>query len=247
AADGRLRADDAADYRDLLLRAADVHPGNYADGHQGVGSVGRRRSSSSSSSSSKGYRSADGLGSVGCRVRGRRRGRGRFAEPLGTEGRTAFRPPIKSGRPARRLRRAPRSERRSHLHRSFARRHHEDFAVNLSSRILSLAGWLLPAFAVAAAPGASPAPSGPARPDPVPRLVFASYLYGYQGDARRMNPADGRPSLVRLASGASALTHHPWESDGPWFSGDRPQWHMSQLQLMQGAGIDVALPLFEGD
>src|SRR5207249_964525 len=71
---------------------------------------------------------------------------------------------------------------------------------------------------------------------------FASYLYGYQADARRLEPR-----LVRLASGATALTHHPWESDGPWFSGDRPQWHMNQLQLMAGAGIDVALPLYEGD
>src|SRR5205823_12655540 len=86
--------------------------------------------------------------------------------------------------------------------------------------------------------------------------------YRYQADTRRGEPAErAEPRLVPRGGaragylresggggpGASALSHHPWESTGPWFSGDRPQWQMNQLQLMQGAGIDVALPVYEGD
>lgn len=111
--------------------------------------------------------------------------------------------------------------------------------MNLSSRLLALAALLAPALAAPAATWkVTGNPAGPR----APRLVFASYLYSFQSDARR-----GEPRGVRLANGATALTHHPWESAGPWFSGDRPQWHVNQLQLMQGAGIDVALPLYDGD
>lgn len=97
----------------------------------------------------------------------------------------------------------------------------------------SLAGSLA---AAGSAPGAGNGPS--ARPtNPMPRLVFASYNLGYQGDARKAVPA----RLVRLASGATALTNHPWEGVGPWLSHERAQWHRHQLQVMAGAGIDVAL------
>jgi hypothetical protein len=116
----------------------------------------------------------------------------------------------------------------------------EDPAVKSPFCVLSTAAPLMAALAAA---GAQPVPTGgPALDFRAPRLVFASYAYGYQGDARR----GSAPRLVRLASGATALTHHPWESTGPWFSGERPQWHRNQLQLMQGAGIDVALALFQG-
>jgi hypothetical protein len=109
--------------------------------------------------------------------------------------------------------------------------------VKSSPVVLSLAALLAAAMA-----GAQPAAQDPAPGPRLPRLVLASYAPGYQGDGRRV----GGPRAVRLAGGMTALTHHPWESDGPWFSGERPQWHRNQLQLMQGAGIDVALVPFRG-
>lgn len=110
--------------------------------------------------------------------------------------------------------------------------------MNPSSRALLAGGLLLAGLARV---GAAPASAGPTQPR-APRMVLATYACGYQGDGRKAAPQ----RLVRLANGATALTHHPWESDGPWFSACRAQWHKNQLQLMQGAGIDVALVLFRG-
>src|SRR5205807_962875 len=102
---------------------------------------------------------------------------------------------------------------------------------------------LVAGLAVAHAQSTSPRAASAAPPGGAPRLVMASYVYGYQADGRKAAPA----RLVRLAGGATALVEHPWESDGPWFSYDRSQWHRNQLQVMQSAGIDVALPLYRGD
>jgi hypothetical protein len=94
------------------------------------------------------------------------------------------------------------------------------------------------------APAPATQPTTPAPPAPrIQRLVFAPYAYSYQADPRRRIPVQG----IRHADGSSALSVHPWEGLGPWFSYDRTQWHKSQLPAMRSAGIDVMLPVFRGD
>lgn len=75
------------------------------------------------------------------------------------------------------------------------------------------------------------------------KLVFAYYYYSMQGDTRKSVPQRD----VRDKSGSCILTHHPWESVGPWLSYDRSQWHKNQFQMMAAGGIDVALAVFRGD
>ena len=89
-------------------------------------------------------------------------------------------------------------------------------------------------------PGAPPAsvplsPGGgsslPARS--VPRLALTTYYYWYQADPRKPVPI----SHTRGPDGSSALTSHPWDGSGPWFSYDRVQWHKNQLQLIRDSGM----------
>jgi hypothetical protein len=75
------------------------------------------------------------------------------------------------------------------------------------------------------------------------RLVFGHYYYSFQGDPRK--PVT--PRGVRDRQGLSQMTHHPWESVGPWMSFDRAQWHKNQFQMMAAGGIDVALAVYRGD
>jgi hypothetical protein len=51
---------------------------------------------------------------------------------------------------------------------------------------------------------------------------------------------------IRNADGSSAMSVHPWEGIGPWFSFDRVQWHRDQLGSLRGAGVDVILPVYAG-
>ncbi|MFN3650756.1 MAG: hypothetical protein ACK47B_14370 [Armatimonadota bacterium] len=88
----------------------------------------------------------------------------------------------------------------------------------------------------------SPAPSAAKQPS-TQRLVFATYYYWYQGDPRKALPT----AHLRNSQGVTTLTHHPWESVGPWISFDRAQWHRNNFQLMAGGGIDVALAVYRGD
>jgi hypothetical protein len=78
---------------------------------------------------------------------------------------------------------------------------------------------------------------------PVQRLALAHYYYGYQGDPRKEVPFRG----IRDEDGRTMLTHHPWESIGPWMSYDRAQWHKSQFQSLAAGGIDVVLLHYRGD
>jgi hypothetical protein len=104
-----------------------------------------------------------------------------------------------------------------------------------------------PAAAPKAAPNSTPpasAPSEPAPPAPhIQRLVFSPYVYAYQADTRRRIPLLG----VRNPDGSSALTVHPWEGVGPWFSYDHTQWHKNALLQARAAGVDVLLPVFRTD
>ncbi|MGV3720410.1 MAG: hypothetical protein ACO1SX_05810, partial [Actinomycetota bacterium] len=75
------------------------------------------------------------------------------------------------------------------------------------------------------------------------KLVFAHYYYSFQGDSRKPLPARD----VRSKEGSSLLTHHPWESVGPWVSYDRSQWHKNHFQMMAAGGVDVALAVYRGD
>lgn len=71
---------------------------------------------------------------------------------------------------------------------------------------------------------------------------MARYFYRYQADPRRPVPTYG----VWTGDGATALSLHPWEGIGPWFSYDRVQWHKEQLQGLRAAGVDVLLPVYSG-
>ena len=90
-----------------------------------------------------------------------------------------------------------------------------------------------------------------AKPEPVKKpehftiekLALARYYYWYQGDSRKAEPA----GHVRNQDGSSALTDQPLDGVGPWFSYDRVQWHKDQLAQMRNAGIDVVLPVYQGD
>jgi hypothetical protein len=73
------------------------------------------------------------------------------------------------------------------------------------------------------------------------KLALARYLYWYQGDSRKAEPA----GHVRNQDGSSALTDQPLDGTGPWFSYDRVQWHKDQLSRMRNAGIDVVLPVYQ--
>jgi hypothetical protein len=77
---------------------------------------------------------------------------------------------------------------------------------------------------------------------PIQRMVFAKYLYWYQADPRR----DAAVAHITKPDGSSDLADLPAKGVGPWFSGDRVQWHKEELAGMVGAGICVALPDYLG-
>lgn len=105
-----------------------------------------------------------------------------------------------------------------------------------------------PAFQLRPAPPPlAPAPVPPAvelhplHAQPVPRLVLALYHMNYQNDTRKNLPL----APVRDQRGASLITTHPLEGDGPWMTYDSIGWHLTQMRQMAQAGIDVALPVFQ--
>lgn len=75
------------------------------------------------------------------------------------------------------------------------------------------------------------------------KMVLAQYFYWYQADARKVAPF----SHVRDIKGQSLLIDQPVRGAGPWFSYDRVQWHKNELADMKRAGIDIALPVYQGD
>lgn len=79
-------------------------------------------------------------------------------------------------------------------------------------------------------------------PQPLPPLVLARYDYQYQADTRKAAPA---ANVIR-SDGSTALTLHPLDSVGPWFSYDRADWHRRQLVELRRAGVDVILPNYRG-
>jgi hypothetical protein len=74
------------------------------------------------------------------------------------------------------------------------------------------------------------------------KLSLTHYFYWYQGDSRKEAPADH----VWNEDGSSALTDHPLDGVGPWFTHDRVQWHKDQLLAIREAGIDVITPVYWG-
>lgn len=106
------------------------------------------------------------------------------------------------------------------------------------------AALLLAALAVVIVAGGARAQHSTSSAPAAQRLVFAHYYFSFQGDPRK---SDVRPRDVRDAQGLTTLTHHPWESVGPWFSFDRAQWHKNNFQLMAAGGVDVALAVYRGD
>lgn len=74
------------------------------------------------------------------------------------------------------------------------------------------------------------------------KLALTHYFYWYQGDPRKDAPF----GHVRYEDGSSALTTHPLDGTGPWFSHDRVQWHKDQLLQIRDAGIDVVIPVYWG-
>ena len=74
------------------------------------------------------------------------------------------------------------------------------------------------------------------------KLSLTHYFYWYQGDVRKEAPV----GHVRYPDGSSALTDHPLDGAGPWFSHDRVQWHKDQLLTIREAGIDVIIPVYWG-
>ncbi len=86
-------------------------------------------------------------------------------------------------------------------------------------------------------------PSLSAPPNLTQRLVLTHYYYWYQGDSRKTASAVN----VRSADGKLLLTDHPIRGIGPWVSYDRVSWHESELTDIRRAGIDVILPVYNGD
>lgn len=73
---------------------------------------------------------------------------------------------------------------------------------------------------------------GPQAPTAVARmtnLVMATYRYDYGPDA------------------PMRLIDQPADGIGPWFSGQRIDWHRQQVRDLQRAGIEVILPIYRSD
>lgn len=84
----------------------------------------------------------------------------------------------------------------------------------------------------------------PARmPQSVPHLVFSLYNYDVQNDPRKTAPVKS----VMAVDGSSLVASHPMEGQGPWYTYDRVDWHLKQLQDVRRAGIDVIAPRYRGD
>lgn len=90
------------------------------------------------------------------------------------------------------------------------------------------------------------------KPEPPPSLprdvylienpVLTHYFYWYQGDKRKAAPY----SHMINPDGSDALTSHPLEGAGFWFSHDSVQWHKEQLTGIRNAGIDIIIPVYWG-
>ncbi len=78
---------------------------------------------------------------------------------------------------------------------------------------------------------------------PVQKTTFTPYTYSYQADKRRSLPCRG----VRDSAGNVSLADFPITNAGPWFSCDRVQWHRGELSEIVDAGLDVVLPVYQGD
>jgi len=77
---------------------------------------------------------------------------------------------------------------------------------------------------------------------PVQRMVLAKYLYWYQADTRGETPV----AHITKPDGSLDLAELPARGVGPWFSGERVQWHKDELAAMAGTGISVVLPDYLG-
>jgi|GEM_PF-846061 len=97
---------------------------------------------------------------------------------------------------------------------------------------------------------AAASPSVEPKPEPVvtvrlsvPKLVFTHYFYWFQADQDRGIPVEN----VWSTDGKYLMQDLPPFGLGPWFTYDRVQWHLEQLQQITDAGIDVILPVYRGD
>ncbi len=79
---------------------------------------------------------------------------------------------------------------------------------------------------------------------PMERLSLTPYRYWYQSNARKETPFVG---VTSAGAGFFALSDHPLDGAGPWFSYDQVQWHKDQLAGIEQAGIDVILPVYQGN
>ncbi len=120
---------------------------------------------------------------------------------------------------------------------------HNSSAATLSSR--TRAEYKLNApRPVAVAPSIpGPTPIKPHTSGHAEQLVFATYEYDYQADARKAGGTRG----VLSPDHSSALAHHPLEGTGPWFSFEDADWHRNLLSEARKEGINVVLPVYRGD
>lgn len=78
---------------------------------------------------------------------------------------------------------------------------------------------------------------------PLPKLAFTHYFYWFQADPNR----DISVENVWSSDGRYLMQDLPPFGLGPWFTYDRVQWHLEQLEQITYAGIDVILPVYRGD
>lgn len=87
-----------------------------------------------------------------------------------------------------------------------------------------------------------PPPSLPQDMYVIENPVLTHYFYWYQGDKDKTAPYSHMVNDDRT----DALTDHPMEGAGFWFSNDNVQWHKNQLTAIRNAGIDIIIPVYWG-
>ncbi|UCC67449.1 MAG: hypothetical protein JSV79_09980 [Armatimonadota bacterium] len=85
-------------------------------------------------------------------------------------------------------------------------------------------------------------PRPPAQRTGVMPTLLAVYRYDW-----RWNPGPNQGTPFWAPDGAPATADQPMEGAGPWYTSERVDWHSTQLEAIQRAGIDVILPVYRGD